>query len=334
MMDSDIGRNNDTSESSAEAPAAFPPPTVMIFTRSYPPAYHRGGPARSLHALVAALEEEFGFSVVTSAFDDPAAAPMSTVESDHWCKVGYASVWYESRRRMSPRKIAMLLRGVRPELVYLNSLFDFHFAILPLLTLRTVCRSVPILLAPRGELSSGALRLKNTKKRAFIAAFRLLGLHKSLTWHASTDQEKDDIERAFGPSVRSHIAINLRTGLLHDVNKRAQISRQDDTERADSLVFFSRITPKKNLAMLLRAMPLVKRDVHLSIAGPIADARYWKHCLKLIKDMPAPGSVSYAGVIRPIRSYPSLSDSTCLFFPPSGKILAMLCSSPSPRERQ
>jgi glycosyltransferase involved in cell wall biosynthesis len=286
-------------EGSVEALSASPAPAVMIFTRSYPPAYHRGGPARSLHALVEALVGEFRFSVVTSAFDDPTAAPMSTVTPDQWCKFGYASIWYESRRRMSPRKIALLLREVRPELVYLNSLFDFRFAILPLLTLRTISRSVPILLAPRGELSSGALRLKRMKKHAFITGFKLLRLHKSVTWHASTDQEKDDIQRVFGLSVRSHIAINLRSGLLHEASEKTQIFRLDDTERPGSLVFFSRITPKKNLAVLLRAIPLVKRNVHLSIAGPIADARYWKQCLKLIKDMTVPGSVSYAGVIPP-----------------------------------
>ena len=51
---------------------------------SYPPAFLAGGPARSLHALVEALADEFSFFVVTSAADASAPGPMPTVTPGRW----------------------------------------------------------------------------------------------------------------------------------------------------------------------------------------------------------------------------------------------------------
>jgi glycosyltransferase involved in cell wall biosynthesis len=272
-------------------------PRISVFTRSYPPAYLKGGPTRSLHALVEALASEFSFSVVTSASDDSATGLMQSVEPSRWSTFGRAAIWYESRHHMPARTVVKLLRETDPQLIYLNSLFDYCFAILPLLIARTMFWKVPIVLAPRGELSAGALGLKGRKKRVFLAAFRLLRLHEYVSWHASTSKEKADIERVFGSRVRSHVAIDLRTDLFGDGVQQGHSRRASDDPQGGSLVFLSRIVPKKNVVAAIRAMLLVKGNAHLSIAGPIEDAGYWNRCLKLINNMPDPRPIRYVGVI-------------------------------------
>jgi glycosyltransferase involved in cell wall biosynthesis len=272
-------------------------PRITIVTGSYPPAYLGGGPARSLYALVEALAAEFRFSVVTSASDASATEPMQSVEPDRWGTFGSATIWYGSRHRMPARTAAKLLRATEPQLIYLNSLFDYRFAILPLLIARTMFRKVPVILAPRGELSAGALALKRQKKRTFIAAFRLLKLHEAVTWHASTGQEKADIQRVFGLNVKCHIAINLRADLVGVGAGPGQRQQVPDGPRRGSLVFFSRIVPKKNVAAAIQAMLHVKGTARLSIAGPIEDTRYWNRCRQLINDLPDPGLVSYVGAV-------------------------------------
>jgi len=271
-------------------------PPVTVFTRSYPPAFLRGGPARSVHALVEALAAEFEFSVVTSSFDDMTAGTMQSVKPGQWSIFGHAAVWYEHRQRMPARTIARLLRETKPQVVYLNSLFDYSFAILPLLITQSISRRPSVILAPRGELSPGALTLKHRKKQAFIAVFRLLRLHRAVTWHASTSHEKADIERVFGVSVRSHVAIDLRAGLDDGLAESVETDRPTQGQSA-SLVFLSRIVPKKNVAAAIRAMPLVDGDAHLTIAGPIEDTKYWKHCLALIANMADPELIKYGGVV-------------------------------------
>ncbi len=294
-------------------------PRITVFTRSYPPAFLRGGPARSVHAIVQALAGEFGFSVITSAYDGIVSGPMRSVEPDRWTKRDHAMIWYESEHRMSVGSIARLLKETEPQLIYLNSLFDYRFAILPLLIARTIWSKVPIILAPRGELSVGALTLKRWKKRAFIAAFRSVGLHRAIVWHASTGEEKRDIERIFGTNVESHIAIDLRADLPGTAAQHGSFQGLPEGSTGSELVFFSRIVPKKNVAVAIQAMLLVKDTAHLTIAGPIEDAKYWKECLALINTMPDSKSVSYRGVIEPQGVVDFLARFDLFVFPTLGE---------------
>ena len=295
-------------------------PRITVFTRFYPPAYLGGGPARSVHALVEALAGDFRFSVVTSAFDaDVTTEPMKSIEPCRWSTRGPATIWYESRQRMIARTTARLIRQTEPQLLFLNSLFDYRFTILPLLIARTVCRKVPVVLAPRGELSAGALSLKRQKKHSFIVAFRLLKLHKAVIWRASTSREKADIERVFGIKVKCHIAGDLRAGLFSDEVVHRPSRLISDDPRSGSLVFFSRIVPKKNVATAIRAMQLVRGNAYLSIAGPIEDTRYWDQCLQLINDMPDPRRVSYVGTIPPDEVVGFLNRFDLFVFPTLGE---------------
>src|SRR5262249_9382514 len=159
---------------------------------------------RSLYGLVEALAADFRFTVITSALDDPAAGPMASVRPDRWTARGHAAAWYELNRRGRAGRTVAVLRRTRPRLVYLNSLFDYRFSTVPLLACRLTARRIPVVLAPRGELAPGALALKPARKRLYLTAFRLLRLHQKVTWHASTTQEQSDIERVFGPGLRSH----------------------------------------------------------------------------------------------------------------------------------
>ena len=221
---------------------------------------------------------------------------MHSVQRSRWSTFGHATIWYE-RHRLPARIVVKALKETEPQLIYLNSLFDYRFAILPLIIARTIFRKVPIVLAPRGELTPGALGLKARKKRIFIALFRLLNLHKTVTWHASTIQEKADIHRTFGPNAVSHIAIDQRMGLFREGTEHRPSQRIRNDPPGGSLVFFSRIVAKKNVAATIKALQLVKGKASLSIAGPIEDTKYWNQCLKLINDMPDSKLVSYVGTI-------------------------------------
>ena len=191
------------------------------------------------------------------------------------------------------------IRETGPQVIYLNSLFDHSFGILPLLVARALHSAVPVVLAPRGELSAGALTLKKRKKRIFIAVFRLLMLHKIVTWHASTNREKMDIERVFGRDVTIRIAIDLRADLFDGPNREFKKRSSEGGEKCAELVFFSRIVPKKNTAAVVRAMSYIKGMANLSIAGPIEDLKYWTECLGLIERLPEPRAVTYVGTISP-----------------------------------
>jgi glycosyltransferase involved in cell wall biosynthesis len=265
-------------------PAEDKAPRVTVLAGAFPPAYLSGGPARSVEGLVEALGDEIAFSVITSAFD--LGEPMPGVVTDRWVEVGRARVWYSSKRRLPARELHQLVRETQPDLVYLNSLFDLRFSILPLARLRRSRSRVPILLAPRGELSAGALAIRPWKKRAFLTLFRSLRLHRHIRWHASTALEAKDVTRAVGP-VTCHIATNLRAGL----RLGGAPNRPPRTRGSVSAVFLSRIAPKKNLSGLLDAIAVADADVSLAIAGPIDDAGYWAECTERMRRLP-PGKTA------------------------------------------
>ena len=52
-----------------------------------------------------------------------------------------------------------------------------------------------IILAPRGNFSTGALGLRRKKKQLLIKVSKLLNLHNKIRWHATAVEEKKDIER-------------------------------------------------------------------------------------------------------------------------------------------
>ena len=220
---------------------------------------------------------------------------------------------------MSVRTVAKLLSKTDPQIIYLNSLFSYRFTILPMIIARIKSRRAAVVLAPRGELSSGALVLKRSKKRIYIALFRLLKLHKTITWHASTCREKADIEREFGSDVRSHIAVNLRTDIVSGQGEHRRSQRTPGDADGRSLVFFSRITPKKNVMTAIRAVSLTENSAHLSIAGPIEDTKYWHQCVELINDTTDPKLISYVGLIPAEEAVAFLGGFDLLILPTLGE---------------
>jgi glycosyltransferase involved in cell wall biosynthesis len=274
------------------------PPSVTVFSRSFPPAYLAGGPARSLEGLVATLSKEFRFSIITSAYDASSEAPMAEVVPDRWCRTHEgAMAWYSSRRLGSLFRTLTELYRSAPAAVYFNSLFDLRFTIIPLLLLRLRRPDIPVLLAPRGELSPGALREKRYRKGVFLASFRALGFHRYLEWHASTGLERADIEAVFGCKARTHVAANIRADLIHVGGERTRADYGQEQRETGTLVFLSRIVRKKNLSGLLRSMSLVGTPVDLTIAGPIEDKAYWEECQQAMRELSCEKTVTYVGVV-------------------------------------
>lgn len=266
---------------------------ILVFVNGYLPGYRAGGPIRSIAALVELLGDEFDFRIVAPDRDYGQAAPYERLHPGTWHTVGKARVYYSSPRELSLTRISQLMREVQPSAIYLNSLFSPDFALKPLLLRRLgLAPRVPFVLAPRGELSSGALALKAPKKKAFLAIASHLGLYQDLTWQASSPLEAGDIERVFGPVV-TVIAPNLRQA----PTERGSEGR---TKRPGSLkvAFLSRISRKKNLFAAIEMLEDVVGDVEFNVYGPAEDREYAKQCEDLSKQLPPNVRVRFHGEIE------------------------------------
>src|SRR4030095_14144490 len=171
-----------------------------------------------------------------------------------------------------------------PAAVSLNSFFARAFSINPVL-LRRLGRipSLPIVLAPRGEFSPGALQIKPRRKRAWLAVSRVLGLHRDLIWQASSPLEAADIRRCLGPIERDRRSRIVVAPIIASADPPAApgahvhpLARRSKPPGHLRVVFLSRLSPKKNLLGALRILGTVRGSVEFNIYGPVGDERYWR----------------------------------------------------------
>ncbi|MCE2463814.1 MAG: glycosyl transferase family 1, partial [Dehalococcoidia bacterium] len=170
--------------------------TVLMPINHYLPGYKAGGPIRKLASLVEGLGGEYTFKVVTKDRDFKDRTAYPGVAIDTWSHVGKAEIGYLSPDSLSFWRLRRLLRDTDYDLMYLNSFFEPHFAIKPLLLRRLgLIPPRPVIVAPNGEFSVGALKLKGLKKRLYMLIARLLRLYRGVLWQAASEYEVADIRR-------------------------------------------------------------------------------------------------------------------------------------------
>lgn len=248
-------------------------PVILVSVRYYLPGFRSGGPVRSVSNLVESLGDEYDFRVVCLDRDFGQATSYPNAAAHEWVEYGKARIRYLAPGEASVGRWRSIAAEARAEVIYLNSLFDPAFSITPLIALGWG-RRYRIVLAPRGELSSGALGLKGLRKGAFLLLSRLLRLHSGVRWHASSESEAEDIRREFQPA-RELVAVAAN---LPNVPKA--ILRRTARKSAGNLkiVFLSRISPKKNLISAIRMVSKLSGGAIFDIWGPIDDMAYWQRC--------------------------------------------------------
>lgn len=287
---------------------------VLAFSSYYLPGYKAGGPIQSLANLVSQLGDDISFRIVTADRDPGDTAPYPGITPGQWCPVGKVQVRYLAPEDRTLGSIARILSETPHDMLFLNSFFDPRFTTLPLLARRlNLAPRTPVLLAPRGEFSVGALDLKAWKKRAFMVLARHAGLYREIRWLASSGHEAADIKREFGDAMIS-IAADLPSA-------NWATSRRKPRSPGDPLrvVFLSRISPMKNLDFALRVLCKVRVPVVFDIFGPKEDPGYWERCSALATQVPEHVAVSYRGSLTPPEVIETVADYELFFLPTRGE---------------
>jgi glycosyltransferase involved in cell wall biosynthesis len=294
-------------------------PKIIIFVSHYLPGYKSGGPLRTIVNLVDHLTDDFDMLIVTKDRDLGESKPYHDVEANQWQQVGRAKVYYVSPERCTVRNIAAIIKSTPHDVLYLNSFFDFAFSIKPLIARKLGWVSdKPIVLAPRGEFSEGAINLKAHKKRLFIRLTKMLGLYNNLTWQASSEHEVQDICRVMNGTANTiQVAIDLPAKL--DIPVENPSSSQAESNDILKVVFLSRISPMKNLDYALKVLTQVTTPLVFDIYGPTEDEKYWNECKRLIAHLPKNIRVNYRGSIHPEHVSSTFRNYDLFFFPTRGE---------------
>ena len=273
-------------------------PVILVFLHFYLPGYKSGGPIRTIANLVDTLGDEFDFRIVTSDRDATDTEPYPGLPpAGEWARVGKADVLYLPPDRKNLRAISGILRDTPHDTLYLNSFFDPVFTMRPLLARRLgLVPKRRCVIAPRGEFSPGALRLKATKKRTYLAAARTFGLYRNLIWQASSEREAEDTERVMG-SLATDIRVAVDLPAKADPGAIPVHSPRGEGKPL-RVVFLSRISPMKNLEFAIEALRQVQSPVTFDIYGPVREPDYWEHCRKLLAGLPPHVTASYRGGVE------------------------------------
>jgi glycosyltransferase involved in cell wall biosynthesis len=272
-------------------------PRILLIADWYLPGYKAGGIITALANLVDGVGDEFDLRVVTRDRDLTDSEPYAGVVAGEWQAIGKARVLYI--HDFSLAHLRHRIAGTQPDIVYLNSFFSRLTA--KTLALRRLGLLPPaaFAVAPRGEFSPSALRIKRRKKSIYAAAALRAGLYDGILWHATSSPEGAAIESF----LRMHARQNPRIGISPDLPNRdwfAHGVNADDRAPKSSPVkflFLSRIGPMKNLQFALDALASLSAPAELHIYGPIDDPAYWDECQRRIAALPQNVRATYHGAV-------------------------------------
>lgn len=271
-------------------------PIVLIFSDYYLPGYKSGGGMRTIVNMVDRLHDQFDFRIVTRDHDGKEdKTPYQSVRIDAWNEIGNARVFYLSKKNIGLSKIRELILEVKPAAIYINSYFATPSILVMVLRKLKKIPEIPVILANCGELSVDALRLKRTKKKIFINFSKRTGLHDNIIWKASSDLEKEEVEKVKGRGGRVFVAPDLPEARMNPDYSPDRKPRKK--KGAAKMVFLSRFMKKKNFKWLLENLTSIEGELSIDIYGPIEDREYFEECRKLIAKLPENIRVEYRGAV-------------------------------------
>jgi glycosyltransferase involved in cell wall biosynthesis len=260
-------------------------PRVLVVADYYLPGFRAGGPVRAISNTIGRLASGTDFFVVTRDHDAD-GSKYGGVEVGRWTEGSAGRVLYAPR--LTPALLQRCVADTTCDVIWLNSFFS-RASIGVLVSRRMGRIRPPVLLAPRGEFSPGALALKRRRKAIAMRLLQRTGCLRSIHWLASSARERDDIARAMGASPITRVPESVAAVAEADEPWQAKSARKLKA------VFAGRIAPTKNLHFLLEVLAQCHGDIHLDIVGPLEDADYWARCQAMVQRFPATVSVEYTG---------------------------------------
>ena len=266
---------------------------VLAAADYFEPGYRAGGAIRSVAEIINTLKPGVELTLITRDRDLGRRQPYDGL-SGKWRDCANARIYYINVRRIEHwLGFWKIIRRTEYDLLYLNSIWSKLFTMpFALAMMAHAIKARAVLIAPRGELSAGALAVKALKKKLLLRQWlRVLG-SLSPMWHASSSSEAADIKRAMGPC---RIVISADQTALPELPMEPTESSKETLQ----IVYVGRIAPIKNLRMSIAALQLVDAAVDFDIYGPVDDARYWAECQREIALLPPGRTVTYRGELLP-----------------------------------
>ena len=269
--------------------------TILLIINYYLPGYKAGGPIQTITNMVNAIGDSYSFLIVTSDRDVDDRSPYFGIQHQEWIQLGKALVRYLSPEEETIRTFKSIINDFDFDIVYLQSFFNPHYTILPLLSLFfSHKRNTPVLIAPRGEFAACALSHKSLRKVVYLCFFQIIFIHfLNYFFQCSSHDEENDLKQhlkrtscftALDFNAQEHIPeSSLDTGI--------------QTTQILKIVLLARIDIQKNIDYAIKVVSRLKTPVVFDIYGNSFDKQYALECTHLIEHIPENVRISLKGPV-------------------------------------
>jgi glycosyltransferase involved in cell wall biosynthesis len=293
---------------------------ILVLCDYYLPSSKGGGGTWTVVNLIERFCDRYEFFVIARNHESRSdTCPFQSVKTNEWNTVGNAQVFYLAPPDFTRDRLFRLIQEISPAGVYLNSVFSKPVVSFLLLLRFKPSIKVPVILAPCGELSEGALGLKRWKKRSFLLLAKSIGLYSAVRWKATSELESNEIRNVFGPHLSLLVAPDLPPKqILPDFSKAVKPPKEVGKAK---FIFYSRIDRKKNLLFVLELLAEIdrKEGVEFDIVGHAEDSTYWQECKKTIEKLSPPIDIQIVGAVSNDAGLKLLTGSHFLVLPTLGE---------------
>lgn len=278
---------------------------ILIIMGGFFPGKQYGGPPVSVDNFCSLMSEHKCF-IVTRNHDLLDTNPYDNI-SKGWNDRGNCKVLYLSEKQYNKIVFEKIILKINPDVLYLQGVFQS--CILPCLQLAKK-HGISVLLAPRGELCAGAIKMKKYKKLPYVMFLRAMGLIDKAHFQSTSDEETDAINRLLGcPMDRIHRLDNIPSIPKKEYKRLKKVAGKA------RFIFLARIHPKKNLLSAIKYFYHVSGEVVFDIYGSIEDEAYWKECQEAIKLLPPNVKCEYKGLVSHEQVHAVFSQYDAFLFP-------------------
>jgi len=246
-----------------------------------------GGPARTIYWHTTALvTKNVDVKIVTTNFGIDKGRVAVNKELQLEC----GNIYYGKGNSKNIKTLVHSIMEIKNcDIIHLNSLFN-AMSISVFLASILFYRHRPIVWSPRGELSNGALKFSNRKKKPILILYKLLT--SKIIFHSTSDKETLEIKSMFGNSKIIQIPNLIKPSFRLLV-----------TKVKEQILFMGRIHPIKAIHKLIEGLStsraFLNSNFKLIIAGSVENRQqeYLKQLKGLIKNLDLKNKIEFIGHI-------------------------------------
>jgi glycosyltransferase involved in cell wall biosynthesis len=280
---------------------------ILIAIGGFLPAKNCGGPVVSISNFLDHFQTEYKCYVLTLNHELKSKEKLNGIKSG-WNKKGNYDILYIEDSEVTYKMILRICKNFKIDLLYMNSFFTYRFLIPTYRVSKKL--SIPLLVAPRGELCANAYK-GSIKKKVYTLLFRVLIKNSKVYFQVTSQEEELQVLKLLAvPKKKTFYLSNFSAVNTTNCNPH----HRRNPEKLYCL-FISRIQKKKNLIKAIQILQKVKSSVCFDIYGPIEDTEYWKLCQKEIKLLPANIECHYCGSYDHEKIFFLFSQYDLLLFP-------------------